>query len=305
VAKRIHRTKIDEDQFVVRSGELFAAALPIWEKHKTLIVRGLIGLAAAIVVLFLAISYLHKSADRTQAALDEALAAAEAPRPDAQASEPAAQTIGKLEAFLRDHPSGTSAAWAHFHLAQQLLEQGQAEPAVEHYRKFLEIGPREGSGLGHLGLGFALLRSGKPGDAISEWEGLKSSGWDADALTLEIATARMQTDRQKGIEELQALADKKDSPFAAEAKQRLQLYSTKADTAPVIKGAPEPAAEAEHPAATPQSATAAPAGAATPQPARPAAPEKATPVPAVPPAEPTPGTQQPAPASGAEAQPTP
>jgi tetratricopeptide (TPR) repeat protein len=266
VAKRIHRSKIDEDQFVIRSGEFLAAALPYWQKHKTAIVRGLIAAGLLVILTFVVGIYLHKSAERLQASLDDALASAE-PAPEAPEAPPSnQQERDKLEGFLRDHPSGTPAAWAHFHLAEALLEDGQAEPAVEHYRKFLELAPKSAVSLGRLALGFALVKSGKPADAITEWEALKSSGWTGDDLELEIATARLQSDREKGLSELRVIADKKDSAVAEEAKQRLALYAPKAEGANSFQGVPDPAAAATPATGTSSEASGTPA-AAPPTPA--------------------------------------
>lgn len=284
MAKRIHRAKIDEDQFVIRSGEFLAAALPVWEKHKTQITRGLIGLAALIVAGFLVGSSLQKSAERVRAGLDDALAAAgagsEVPEPPS-----AAQRRDRLEAFLREHPSGTPAAWAHLHLAQALIEENQAEPAAAHYRQFLSLAPPQAAPLGRMGLAFALLKAGKPAEAIAEWEALKALGWTGEELDLEIATARLQIDRDKAIAELEALAGKQDSPVAPEAKQRLQLHAPKPGDVPVLQGglAPEAAAASS---ATPQ-----PEAEAAPEPTgqSPSTPESAPDRPAAATPEPSPG----------------
>jgi tetratricopeptide (TPR) repeat protein len=267
VAKRIHRKKIYEDQFVQRSSELLQTAVPYVQQHRQNLLYAAAAVAGVLLVATLMFAWRAKSNERAQAQLDEALRAASAQtQPGQPAADPAAAAAlarQKLEAFLADHPSGQLAGWAHYHLAGALMEQGDAEGAAAQYGKFLAHGPREGTYLGRMGLANALHAAGKTEEAISEWRRLKELGWGSDRLELEVASAQLHTDRAKALDELRKLADKEDSPVAQQAEALLRLHAPGNETKSelLVQGVPEPPAPepgTEAPSEPPPGLTAAP-----------------------------------------------
>lgn len=79
-----------------------------------------------------------------------------------------AGAVTALQTFVREEPDALAAKGAHGMLAGLLMEQQQFEAAIPHYREYLRAQPLDGDAWN--GLGVALSRTGRTGDAIKAFQ---------------------------------------------------------------------------------------------------------------------------------------
>jgi len=162
------------------------------------VLRAAAVLAGLLVIIAIFLGWQQSSSEESNNLLDDALRAASALSGNAEDNEKQqdpAVAIEKFENFLKHHPTGEKAAWAHYYLASIQLKNGKTEDAIKHYQAFLAQAPKESETIAKKALAYALLKAGKKNEAMQEFEGLRGKSWSPELLEFETSLAKLENDK--------------------------------------------------------------------------------------------------------------